>query len=311
VINISKRKTHQEFVEQINKIHKDNVIIIDKYIGNKTKVLVEYKDCKHQEYKIPSKLLAGQGCGNPKCKGNRISEVKMANGSYDKTFKKFNIDYIECLEKEYLGIKSDVKVLNKKCNHVYIANLGNICGGSGCPVCHGMKDTNIFTKQIEDKYPNEYTVLGDYVNNRVNILVRHNKCGTEWRVVPKSLLRDRRCPHCIMSKGELFVQGYFETNNIDYIPQFRLSDCKDKLPLPFDFAFYKDGKLKLIEFDGAQHFGEGNFWGDPNGSEYITLHDNIKNDYCLHNNIPLLRIPYWWIRNDRATKELDKFTFNI
>jgi len=307
---MSIKKTHIEFIEEINKIHGDNIVIMSQYTGNKNKVLVKYKDCKHQEYKIPSKLLAGQGCGNHKCKNDKLSKVKLAKGSYDKAFKKFNIDYIECLEKEYLGIKSDIKVLNKKCNHVYTANLGNICSGSGCPVCHGMKDTTIFKKQIEEKYPNEYTILGEYVNNRVKILVRHNKCGTEWEVIPKDLLRDRRCPQCIKSKGELFVQRYLEINKIEYVSQYGFNNCKDKRQLPFDFAIIQDDKIKLIEFDGLQHFNKGNFWGDDSQRELITIHDNIKTNYCFKNDIPLLRIPYWWIRNDRAIKELDKFILN-
>jgi len=36
----------------------------------------------------------------------------------------------------------------------------------------------------------------------------------------------------------------------------------------------------------TNYFGEGNL-------EYITVNDEIKNQYCLYNNIKLIRIPYW------------------
>ena len=56
---MSVKKTHKEFIEEINKIHGNNVIIINQYTGNKNKVLVEYRDCKHQEYKILLPLHSG------------------------------------------------------------------------------------------------------------------------------------------------------------------------------------------------------------------------------------------------------------
>ena len=110
-----------------------------------------------------------------------------------------------------------------------------------------------------------------------------------------------------MSKGELFISKYLEENKIDFKPQYRFKECRDVLELPFDFMVNIKGQLKLIEFDGSQHFGE-------KSSKYRTpkvkIHDEIKNKFCKDNNIPLLRIPYWWLRNDRIIKELDKFIFN-
>ena len=35
-----------------------------------------------------------------------------------------------------------------------------------------------------------------------------------------------------------------------------------------------------------------------------TKHDKIKNDYCQKYNIPLLRIPYWDIKNSDNYKQI-------
>ena len=57
--------------------------------------------------------------------------------------------------------------------------------------------------------------------------------------------------------------------------------------LRFDFAIFKDGQLThLIEFDGIQHFDKNNnFYG-----ESTVKHDQMKNDYCIKNNIKLIRL---------------------
>ncbi len=42
---------------------------------------------------------------------------------------------------------------------------------------------------------NEYEVLGEYVNTHTKILFRHNKCGNEFLMSPKSFIHDsQRCP---------------------------------------------------------------------------------------------------------------------
>lgn len=66
-------------------------------------------------------------------------------------------------------------------------------------------------------------------------------------------------------------------------------DCIDKKPLQFDFYLIKENKI--IEFDGEGHFmpifGEESFKG-------TQKRDKIKDIYCIKNNIPILRIPYWF-----------------
>lgn len=59
----------------------------------------------------------------------------------------------------------------------------------------------------------------------------------------------------------------------------------------YDFAILKDNNVvRLIEFDGEQHFMEIPAWGKL---EITQKRDKIKNDYALTHNIPLVRIPYW------------------
>ena len=66
----------------------------------------------------------------------------------------------------------------------------------------------------------------------------------------------------------------------------------NKRVLRFDFAILEnDQVIRLIEFDGIQHSKEQKYFSH-NLTE-IKTNDNIKNEYCKTNNIPLVRIPYW------------------
>lgn len=70
---MSKRKTNQEFMEQVKNVYGDDVEILTEYHDAKSKILVKYK-CGHQDWKIPNKLLAGQTCSI--CKNIKLSKTK-------------------------------------------------------------------------------------------------------------------------------------------------------------------------------------------------------------------------------------------
>lgn len=299
VIKMSKRKTDYEFKKEIEEKYGNEVKVLNKYINNKTKILVEYKECKHQEYKLPSKLLIGQKCG--KCKNKAISKAKTkTTNQFKQDLINKGIEHIEVLG-EYKGLKNKIKVINKRCEHTYFALPNNILRNSGCPICYGYKDTKMFIEIINKKYPNEYDIIGEYINNKTPIKIKH-KCGYIWNAIPKDLLRAIRCPKCKMSKGEYYISRYLQSNDIEFKTQYKFKDCKDKLELPFDFMIKTNNKIKLIEFDGSQHYNK-TFYSNSK----IQLHDKMKDKFCKDNNIELLRIPYWHLRNDKIKEDLDNF----
>lgn len=297
---MSRKKTLEEFKKEVYQIFGDEVEVLGEYINIMTKIEVRYKSCGHTNMKTPTKLLAGQGCGL--CKNKTISKAKLkSTESYIERLKLKNIDYIKVMG-EYTGSNKKIKVQNLKCNHIYEAIAHNILHGSGCPKCKGLRDTEGLKKELFNKYGNAYEVLGEYTHNRAKIKTKH-KCGYVWEALPHTLLRKETCPHCQTSKGELFVKRYLEQNNIEYIWQYRIEDCRDILPLPFDFMIKINGEIKLIEFDGQQHFYKGNRYY----TDKLKEHDKIKNQYCKSQNIDLLRIKFSWLDSGRITKELDKF----
>lgn len=97
------------------------------------------------------------------------------------------------------------------------------------------------------------------------------------------------------SHGEALIQSLLDNNNIKYIKEYVFLDClspKNKC-LRFDFAIIKENKIvKLIEFDGKQHFEKNDFFGGEEAFQYLQKCDEIKNNYAKQHNIPLLRISY-------------------
>jgi hypothetical protein len=143
-----------------------------------------------------------------------------------------------------------------------------------------------------------YKLLSEYKNMKTKLEIECNK-NHKYKVTYEKFLRGDRCPICCQSKGEERIQNYLTNKNIKFKPQFRFKDCRVKYPLPFDFAvFNNDNNINcLIEFDGIQHYQHIPKYGTKEDFEIKQQYDNVKNEYCLKNNIKLIRIPYWDFNN--------------
>jgi len=138
-----------------------------------------------------------------------------------------------------------------------------------------------------DPYYNDHTKI------RVECLIHHYI----WPAAPNKILhRHTGCPKCSMYTNEQKIAQYFSNRSEDVEPQKRYDDCRDKNPLPFDI--YVPKYNLLIEYQGEQHYKpirRGSMTEDEALEQlHITqYHDQIKLEYCVKNNIPLVRIPYW------------------
>ena len=201
---------------------------------------------------------------------------------------------------KYANTDTNILMRHEKCNCEFDITPACFLRGERCPQCAWISRKRKMTRthesfilQIEEKFNGEYTVLGKYKTARIKISMIHNKCGYIWDVAPDALINNTRgCPKCASSKGETIISEWLNDNGVKYISQYRLKDCKNKRPLPFDF--YLPNQNLCIEYDGEFHYKET---GLGNNLKLQQKHDKIKNDYCIKNNIPLMRIPYWEFNN--------------
>ena len=98
---------------------------------------------------------------------------------------------------------------------------------------------------------------------------------------------------CIQSLGEAKIKKILDENNIKYTTQYYFLSCRfpDTNGIA-RFDFFVNNEY-LIEYDGNVHYYTNNYgWNNQENLQKVKEHDFIKNEYCLKNNIPLIRIPY-------------------
>lgn len=119
-------------------------------------------------------------------------------------------------------------------------------------------------------------------------------CGRTHYVAANTLNAHRieSCGCIKESKGIRLIKEILDKNNIPYVTEKTFNTCKFIDTNQYArFDFYINNKF-LLEFDGIQHFQEGDLNYFRDNLEKRQEHDNFKNNWCKENQIPLKRIPY-------------------
>ena len=108
---------------------------------------------------------------------------------------------------------------------------------------------------------------------------------------------------CLKSTGEFKISSLLSDNNISFEKEYIFKDFKypDSFGIP-RFDFLVKGTY-VIEYDGLTHYETNGGWNTKNNLQIIQKHDELKNQFCIDNNIPLIRIPYW-AYNDLQIQDL-------
>lgn len=141
-------------------------------------------------------------------------------------------------------------------------------------------------------------------------------CGNICNVCSKQLLNgDTQSCGCIIkqnsSHGQLKIEQILKNANINFIMQKKI--LTDNYYKYVDFCVNYNNIEYFIQYDGKQHFLQNCNFGREETLEITQKRDKQKNDYCLKNNIPLIRIPYTHY-NDLCLEDLlletSKFRIN-
>ena len=275
-----KKLTDEEYK---NRVPKD-IIPLEKYKGYDVKILHRHncEDCNYHEWMTaPHSILNGNKC--PKCKIIKGRNVKNSKNNF---YNKLNNDEYESLT-EYIGSNKPIKIKHLVCNKEFITTPHKF---TSCPFCFkNFMDDDLLNERIKKLVGNEYSILEKYKGYKTKIKFKHEKCNREFFKSPNMFLKGHYCPYCKSSKGEDRIRKYLEDNDIYFQEQYSFNDCKNKLPLKFDFMLEDDsGRIVLIEYDGEFHYN--NIYGNLHQQQ---KRDKIKDDYCdNHDNIDLYRISY-------------------
>ncbi|WP_260989051.1 DUF2726 domain-containing protein [Bacillus sp. DE0042] len=299
-----RRISHEEFIDRVKTVQGDSFEIIGKYVNRRTKIEVKHK-CGFVYYTLPETLTNGYGC--PKCSGN----LKKTTAFFKKeVFELVGSEY-EVLG-DYTTTHGKIEFKHNICGHIFpMMAKAFVIQNQRCPNCKKkllskkFKKTNAdFKKEVLDIVGDEYEPLEVYQGKGEKIKFIHHKCGNKFKMRPNQFLSHNcRCPFCYHSKGEDTIFKYLKEKGIKFKTQFKIKECKNKRPLPFDFAIFNVDSneiICLIEFDGKQHF-EPVFGLET--FKKTKINDSIKNQFCKHKGILLIRIPY---TVNNIEHELDK-----
>ena len=291
------KKDTEKFKSEVYNLSGDEYVVLGEYEGSNAKVKIKHTLCDNIYYSAPHNFLTGRRCPNKTCINDRTKICNRTNDEFKmKIHNIFSNDY-EILG-EYVNSSTKIKVKHNACGGIYYASPSSMLEGHGCLECYGkfQRDIEYFKNKVFEEVGDEYAVLGEYVKAREKILMKHNICKCEFMITPDSFLNKKtRCPKCHVSKGEDLIYNYLFENNYDFSTQYSFNDCRNKNPLPFDFAIFNDQNNLhcLIEYDGKQHFKSVEFFGGESSFKQRKINDSIKDEYCYINGIKLIRIPYW------------------
>jgi|688.fasta_scaffold531982_2 hypothetical protein len=111
----------------------------------------------------------------------------------------------------------------------------------------------------------------------------------------------------VSSIGEKKINDILEMMGVDFIPEKSFIDCKgDCNTLRFDF--YLPDLKTCIEYDGDLHFKPSSRHYKNSTDKFLKRirYDKLKNEYCIDNNIKLIRISHLTKKNDDIFNEIKK-----
>lgn len=232
---MSKRKTQEEFTREVYELVGKEYVLNGKYVNaHKYVEMRHFSDSlgTHDFTVRPTDFLSGKRC---KC-GIKRKVIPLENktiakrkhkkedspivskrkrGGQTRTHEEFllivknlvNDEYT--VMGEYLKSKVKIKIRHNSCNHIYEVAPNDFFKGRRCPKCAGnlKKTTDMFKKEVYSLVDYDYSVLGEYINDKSKILIEHIKCGNKYLTKPNTFLNGHRCPDCsrkkyVVVKGE-------------------------------------------------------------------------------------------------------------
>jgi len=263
-----------------------------KYTNASSKVKIICPE--HGEFsQVANSHLSGHGCLI--CSGEQSSKRQVSTKS-EFLIKAIKVhgEKFDYSKVEYITAKSKVEIICKE-HGSFWQTVDNHLKGRGCLICSGKQTSTTLDfiekakKVHEDNY--DYSKVS-YLNAKSKVEICCLEHGSFFQV-PNSHLHGKGCPKCKSSRGEQEIRNHLQNINATFVEQYRIKECRNKLPLPFDFAVFENEKLSyLIEFDGIQHFLPVNYFGGVERLYGTQKNDSIKTKYCIDNNIKLVRIKY-------------------
>lgn len=217
--------------------------------------------------------------------------IKKAQARHGDKYDYSNTIYVSMFKKVRIDCKLHGAFIQTAHDHVY---------GNGCKTCGYISNTNkskfttdSFIEKAKQIHGSKYDYgFVCYNSIKSEVRIKCYKHGIFEQTPNDHLHKASGCPKCKSSKGEKSIHRLLEHLGLDYIINHKFHDCRnDKNNLLF-FDIYLPAYNTVIEYDGEQHFLYRKTGYFKNKLEQNLKNDLIKDEFCIKNNIKLIRIPY-------------------
>lgn len=207
-----------------------------------------------------------------------------------------NNSYLECIDSDgYRGFQSYAHIQQRGDSISKFSTLKNTKSNVVYNINVWASKNNIQSRCLDFVDEDKWTNQG---------IICQCACGKMFSTSIPSFMNGKNvCDDCAksISSIEKKTKAWLDEHNINYMRQYRFDDCRNILPLPFDF--YIEDKNLVIEVDGEghyhiAHFNQCSYESAHKTFELTKYNDSIKTRYCIEHGIKLLRIPYWTYQND-------------
>ncbi|WP_079913037.1 hypothetical protein [Paenibacillus sp. 32352] len=301
------KKSTEGFINEVQELVGEEYRVLGEYKNARTKIEMQHMSCGYHYSIVPDSFLRGTRC--PACYGKIKKNTEIIK---KEIFQLVGNEYT--VLGQYVNSGAPLLIRHNTCGNEYETRTGNFLKGYRCGACanNQKKTTESFILEVRGKFDDEYEILGEYIDSRSLISVRHTACGFEYSITPDNLLRGKGCFYCNrMSQPEKDLYHLLLSNSVNFEMQKEFNDLQHDGKLRFDYCIYLgEGKdeFVLIEYDGLQHykpvFGEESF-------SKTKMRDELKVAYCQQHNIPLKRIPYYKNHVKSLANFLETFGFAV
>lgn len=295
-----RRRTHQQFVEEMKCIHPD-LEVLGVYVKVTERILVRCKIHDYTFYAIPDNLLHGKGC--------KLCGIERAAQSKRKDFS-IVIDEFERQGIILLSTADEIIDLTKT-RLRYLCPIhgeqtilwNNFKKGARCRKCadeeNGLRMRAETWERIQEYFKySEYTLMStfeEYTGAKDSCLRCLCKKHGEFKISWSNLNKFEGCPICNSSAGERKIFYSLRKHNIDFDKPKTFDGLVGIGGKKLSYDFYLPKLNMLIEYQGEQHEHPVVF---PKMSEDVAIdnfkkqqeHDRRKREYAVLYNIDLLEI---------------------
>lgn len=186
-----KIKTLEDFKKDVHTLVGDEYSVVSSsYINNKTKLKIKHNLCGHIYEVTPHHFLEGKRC--PYCAG----KARYTADSYAAAIADiYKGDYT--ILTPYTNMHTNIKVKHS-CGKEFEVNPASFLHQRAkCPCQYKlMKSTEEFKAEVKALVGDEYSIMSEYKGVRKPILIKHNTCGSVYKVYPDDFLAGHRCKCC-------------------------------------------------------------------------------------------------------------------